>query len=197
MSNYDTLVLNRLYLPIHVIDWKRSINLVYQDIAHSLDIDFIPYNWDNWMEFTQTPKCDMGNYRIVHSVNKRIAVPDIIVLQHYDRLPKRDIKFTRESVIQRDNYICAYCGKKFKKDYLTIDHILPKSLGGKNTWKNTVASCKACNNRKADRTPEQAKMPLLYQPKEPRWQGAFHKMINHINIRPSWHKFLESIDVKI
>jgi 5-methylcytosine-specific restriction endonuclease McrA len=83
---------------------------------------------------------------IVHSINKRIAVPDILTLRNYDQLPKRDIKYSRESIIQRDKYICGYCGKKFKKDQLTIDHILPKSFGGKNTWKNTITSCKACNN---------------------------------------------------
>jgi hypothetical protein len=74
----------------------------------------------------------------------------------------------------RDMYLCAYCGEEFNKNYLTIDHVYPQSRGGKNIWVNTVTSCKPCNVRKGARTPEEAKMPLLYVPYAP---SLFDKMI--------------------
>lgn len=89
--------------------------------------------------------------------------------------------YTRETVFSdrqvlyaRDRQICAYCGDHFEPRSLTIDHVLPKSRGGKNTWMNCVSACKKCNGKKSDRTPEEANMPLLYVPYAP---NAFEKMI--------------------
>jgi hypothetical protein len=80
----------------------------------------------------------------------------------------------RAILYSRDMHICAYCAEEFKDHQLTIDHVLPRSRGGKNTWVNTVSSCKPCNTRKAARTPEEAKMPLAYVPYAP---SIFDKMI--------------------
>lgn len=80
----------------------------------------------------------------------------------------------RQILYARDRHLCAYCGEQFKDHQLTIDHILPRSKGGKNTWVNTVSACKPCNVEKADRTPEQAKMHLLFVPYAP---NMFEKMI--------------------
>lgn len=92
-----------------------------------------------------------------------------------DKFYNRTSQFAeREVLYARDRYICAYCGEKCKESLLTIDHIQPQSRGGKNYWMNTVTSCKDCNHTKADRTPEEAKMPLLYVPYVP---NAFEKMI--------------------
>lgn len=89
--------------------------------------------------------------------------------------------YDRESVFAeriilygRDRHLCAYCGEQYKDHQLTIDHVLPRSRGGKNTWVNTVSACKPCNVRKADRTPEEARMHLLYVPYVP---NTFEKMI--------------------
>lgn len=89
-------------------------------------------------------------------------------------LEKKTAYAERSILYARDRHVCAYCGNTFQFKDLTIDHVLPKSRGGKNTWMNTVASCKPCNSRKADRTPEEAKMHLLYVPYIP---NAFEKMI--------------------
>jgi 5-methylcytosine-specific restriction endonuclease McrA len=193
-KQYDTLVLNKLYIPIHIISWKRSISLLYQDLAKSLDQDLIPYAYDDWIEYSNLPGFDETYYNYVHSTHITMAVPDILVLSKYDRLPKRDVKFTRENIFHRDDSKCAYCGGKFRREKLTIDHILPKSKGGTNDWKNTISACKACNNVKADRTPEEAKMPLLYKPTEPRWTDGLSKAAgNKPNLRPNWSKFLDFI----
>lgn len=89
----------------------------------------------------------------------------VVTTWRYQRQPK----WSKNGVLRRDNYMCAFCSKKAA----TIDHVLPRSQGGKNTWKNTVAACSPCNNKKADRTPEQAKMPLLIKPRVPHWSDLF------------------------
>lgn len=136
---------------------------------------------------------DDSYYTYIHSVSVTIAVPDILVLKKYDKLPRRDVKFTRENIIHRDKYKCAYCGKKLKQGQLTIDHITPKSKGGTNSWTNTITACKACNNKKGDKTPQQANMPLLFQPLEPRWTASLSTISGKPNIRPNWLKFLNAV----
>lgn len=192
-KKYDTLVLNKLYIPIHIIGWKRAVSLLYQDLAHSLDAELMPYDYNSWLEYANSPQFDDGYYNYVHSSRVTMAVPDILVLKEFKYLPKRDVKFTRENVFHRDNHKCAYCGKRFKRDDLTIDHILPKSKGGNNSWKNTISACMKCNNVKADRTPEQAGMPLKYQPTEPKWTDSLSKVKGSPDIRPNWLKFLEAV----
>jgi len=189
-KQYDTLVLNKLYIPIHIITWKRALSLLYQDHAHSLDKDFIPYDYKNWLELSRTLD---GEYKLVNTVSYRVAVPDILTLTRYDRLPKRDVKFSRENVFARDNFICQYCGKKFKKKDLTVDHIIPKCFGGKGTWDNIVTACNKCNSRKDNKTPEQVGMKLIHQPKEPRWFSPLYKLSQKPNMRPGWEKFLKAV----
>lgn len=89
----------------------------------------------------------------------------VVTTWRYQRQPK----WSKNGVLRRDGFLCSFCGKKAA----TIDHVLPRSQGGKNTWKNTVAACSPCNNKKADRTPEQAKMPLLTKPRVPSWSDLF------------------------
>ena len=192
---YDTLILNRLYIPIHIVSWKRSVSLLYQGLAKSLDQDLIPYEYEEWIKYTTLPTFDETFYNFVHSSTVTLAVPDILVLKEYDRLPRRDVKYSRENLFQRDGQKCAYCGKKFKRDELTVDHILPRSKGGDNSWKNLITSCKKCNNIKADRTPMDAGMPLLFKATEPRWSNSFSKIANRPDIRPNWSKFLDAIGV--
>jgi 5-methylcytosine-specific restriction endonuclease McrA len=171
------------------------MSLLYQNNAKALDKDFIPYNFEDWLEYSQYPEVLDDGYAMINTVKHKIAIPDIIVLREYASIPKRDIKYSRENVFHRDANICQYCGKRFKRNELTIDHVVPKSIGGGNTWDNIVAACVPCNAYKADRTPEQAGMKLLSRPKEPRWQGAISKAAARPDIRPSWKKFLKGIGI--
>ena len=195
-KKYNTLVLNRLYIPIHIITWKRAVSILYQGLGSSLDLDFIPYNYDEWIKLSTSPTFDETYYNYIHSVSTTIAVPDILVLKEFAFIPKRDTKYSRQNIFHRDEKKCAYCGKKFTIDDLTIDHIVPKSHGGKNTWMNTITACKACNNKKDDRTPDEAHMPLLYDPREPRWTDTFSNVVNNPDMRESWKPFMKSIGVE-
>jgi 5-methylcytosine-specific restriction endonuclease McrA len=91
------------------------------------------------------------------------------ITRNYDRVPA----VTKDMLLVRDRFICAYCGEKFRERDLEIEHIIPQSRGGKNTWMNLVAACRCCNHRKDDRTPEEAGMELLYLPYVPNRHEAF------------------------
>lgn len=95
--------------------------------------------------------------------DKEYPVPLVVQFNDYKNVPRRfhELTWNRKRMLERDGYICAYCGKHG----MTVDHIQPQSRGGKNTWMNTVAACGRCNGKKADKTPEEAGMTLLYQPR--------------------------------
>jgi hypothetical protein len=93
----------------------------------------------------------------------------VVTTWRYQRQPK----WSKSGVLRRDGYLCAFCGSG---KATTIDHIIPRAHGGKNTWKNTVAACSPCNNKKRDRTPEQAGMPLLIKPRVPEWTDLYKKV---------------------
>lgn len=93
-----------------------------------------------------------------------IFLPSVIRLVEYRRIPIRMQLVTRKNIFIRDGYRCMYCGKKFKHEQLELEHIIPKSQGGRNSWDNLVAACRTCNSRKNNRTPEEAGMPLIRRP---------------------------------
>ena len=127
----------------------------------------------------------------IHTVRLQIAVPRIIRLLGYDKLPRQDVKFNRRNIYARDSSRCQYCGKKFSTSELSLDHVVPRSQGGKSTWENIVCCCVKCNVKKGGRTPEQAHMHLITKPVKPRRSPV-------INIRladerySSWKQFLDT-----
>lgn len=183
----DVLVLNRVWLPIHIIDWGKAMSLVYQEKCKSLDRDCIPYTFDQWKQFTLQ---NLQHYPFVQTVNYPVAVPEIIVSVSFDRLPRREVKYSRQNVFSRDHFRCVYCGNRFKRDQLTLDHIIPRSQGGKSTWDNTVSSCFKCNQRKADRTLKDAGMSLLIQPTKPKWISPLQNVNIETHPCKSWEHFI-------
>ena len=105
--------------------------------------------------------------------SRRIRVPRVIVLLAYDHLPKARVRFSRFNIYARDDNTCQYCGRRFRRAELNLDHVVPRSRGGSTTWENVVCSCIPCNLRKGGRTPEEARMRLLRAPTRPRWTPMF------------------------
>lgn len=98
---------------------------------------------------------------------RRIRAPEIIVVANYQQIPKNQLNFNRKNLFRRDNDTCQYCGIKPGVSQLSVEHVIPKSRGGKNNWENCVVACFDCNQKKKDRTPEEADMELLRQPMKP------------------------------
>lgn len=115
--------------------------------------------------------------RFLRTVKDKFSIPSVIALRTYINVPRRQAHWSRKGVLVRDNYTCVYCGisvgtvragKLVAKSDLTIDHVIPKSRGGKDTWTNTACACANCNHRKGDRLPHEAHMRLMWEPKMPR-----------------------------
>ena len=186
IKRHDILVLNKNYVPIHIIGWQKCMSLIIQEAARPLDRDFVTYSMEDWMKFST----ETEDYHKIHTSKQGIALPEVITLRKYDRLPIRDVKYSRQTLFQRDKFHCAYCMQVFPRDQLTVDHIMPRSKGGHSTWANTVSCCKPCNNFKADRTPDEAKMKLHLKPKKPVWLSPV------ADLKPdhpckSWLKFMD------
>ena len=101
----------------------------------------------------------------INSVSRRVPFPTIIKLLVYFRVPYKKIVLSRKNILRRDGYKCQYCNKS--DTALTIDHIIPKSKGGDDSWENLITACISCNNKKGDRSPEEANMTIRKKPTKP------------------------------
>ena len=189
----DVLVLNRNWVALHIINWRKAISLIYQDAAHALDKDYISYTYNDWQSFSTA---NAEDYAKISTVSYSVAIPEIVVLTKYDRLPTRDVKFSRENILHRDKYKCQYCGGEFTVKELTVDHINPRCLGGKNTWENLVACCKDCNTKKADKSLAQVGMRLIKKPIKPNWLNPITNARVKAHICKSWSKFLGRMETE-
>ncbi len=184
-----TLVLNRSYRAIAVADWQRALTLVYIGLAEALDAELTPYDFSAWVaassHWVEAPA------GFVSSTSVRLAVPEVIRLVRYDRVPHREVAFTRHNVFARDGRRCAYCGRRRPTEELDLDHVVPRSRGGGHSWTNVVTSCRPCNLKKADKLPEEAGMPLKFRPSKPRWT-LLGSLLPHPRraIPASWKKLL-------
>jgi 5-methylcytosine-specific restriction endonuclease McrA len=182
----NVLVLNKVWIPIHIVEWQKAMSLIIQESVRPLDRDLIAYDLNDWLEFSNISE----DYPKVKTIRYKIALPEIILLKQYDRLPLRDVKYSRMTLFERDNYKCCFCGKKFSKLELTVDHIIPRSKGGLTNWDNTVSACKKCNSLKADKSIEELNLKMHYKPKKPKWISPISKL-SHDHPCKSWDKFLD------
>ncbi|OGR97323.1 MAG: hypothetical protein A2V88_01300 [Elusimicrobia bacterium RBG_16_66_12] len=184
-----TLVLNKSFRAVAVADWQRALTLVYMGLAEALDEELTPYDFPAWVEISSNWVEAPGGF--VSSTRLRFAVPEVIRLVRYDRIPLREVAFTRHNIFARDKHRCSYCGKKKSTDELDLDHVLPRSRGGPHEWDNVVTSCRPCNLKKADKLPDEAGMPLKVTPAKPRWT-LLGCLVPHPrkDIPTSWKKLL-------
>ncbi|MCY1014283.1 HNH endonuclease [Pyxidicoccus sp. MSG2] len=186
MINSAVLVLNRYYQPVHVTSVKRAFSLLYQGVAKAIDAQYRLYEFDDWAALSATQDC-------ITTINRTIRVPRVLVLSAYDHLPRGRVRFSRLNIYARDNDTCQYCGKNLPRCDLNLDHVMPRSQGGKTTWENVVCSCVPCNLKKGGRTPEQADMKLLKKPVRPRWTPLFRGATRKVTYR-EWLPFLHLAD---
>lgn len=141
--------------PLAIISVPRAINLILSEKAVVVE--------------------DSGKF--LRTVRDKFSVPSVIALRRYINVPRRQAHWSRKGVLVRDNHTCIYCGikpgmiqrgKQLSRVDFTIDHIIPRSKGGKDTWTNTACACASCNHRKGDRLAHQAGMKLRWEPKTPR-----------------------------
>ncbi|MCK9279298.1 MAG: HNH endonuclease [Melioribacteraceae bacterium] len=185
----EVLVLNKLWQPVKVINVWDAICKVYQDKASFLDANYVMHNWESWV--ISWKDAEIHAKDMIHGSSCSIRKPTVIVLKNYSGYVFKKPKMSRRNIYLRDANQCQYCGITYETKKLNIDHIIPKSHGGRTQWTNVVVSCIKCNSFKADRTPEQAGMKLLRKPKAPTWKDvnmeAFQR--NYSN----WHGLLNDM----
>jgi 5-methylcytosine-specific restriction endonuclease McrA len=165
------LVLNASFEPLHIVSWQRALQLLFQGKVEVIE------------ESDQE----------VRTVRLTIRVPAVLRLLTYVPLTKKKqvIRFSRLNVFIRDQYLCQYCGNKFPKTQLTLDHVLPVVQGGGKSWENIVTACKPCNQRKGGRTPAQSQMQLIRKPRRPDWLPSASMQIG-ISLTPErWKLYLK------
>ncbi len=190
LSGQRVLVLNRLWQAVNVCSVERAMALlctghaqvVYEEAGH-----YHTFSFGEWCDFTQAHDGD----DVVRTISIRIRIPKIILLLFFDRIPKKDVKFTRNNLFERDKNTCQYCGKKFERKDLNIDHVIPRQFGGKTTWENIVCSCIACNSHKANRLPHEAHLRLIRKPSRPKWRPIISTMLDKQPRHPAWKHFLD------
>lgn len=188
----DVLVLNRNFYAIQIANWQRALSLVYLDHARVVDEEYRTYSFDDWRELSKMTQTHSSGF--VTTPTFRIAIPDVIVLRGYDKMPVGDVKFTRRNIYEHYGYRCCYCGNKFVTQDLNLEHVLPKSRGGKTDWNNIVTSCVPCNLRKADRLPAEAGMKLLIKPTKPKWRGSASLVFRApFKIKAAWQRFIDNV----
>jgi len=183
------LVLNRNWQAIHVKSPAETFAMLMTDTATALNIEgldnMIPLKWKEWMNLSVREEDDF-----INTVKGKIRVPKVIVLCKFDRVPKRRPRFSSKAIWFRDNGTCQYTGKKLKPGEGNIDHVIPKSRGGKTDWSNCVLAHKTINAKKADLLPKEAGLKLLKTPEPPKELPAFHYIRNKHNIK-EWNLFLK------
>lgn len=165
----QTLVLNASYEPLKVVDWQRAITLWVQ----------------GKVEIVET------HDREVRAVTFSFKLPSVVRLLQMVRLKKRPVvQFTRANIYARDEFACQYCGEAFEPEDLTFDHVIPVAQGGRRGWTNIVTACEPCNRRKASRTPDEAGMTLLREPKRPLVLAPVMKLTVGWRTPANWHSYL-------
>jgi 5-methylcytosine-specific restriction endonuclease McrA len=166
MLNSNVLLLNHNFVPLTVCTAKRAIVMVWSGKAEIIE--------------------STGQY--IHSVSLKFDIPLIIRLLIFVKFSQRwNIQLTKQNIMKRDHGICQYCGKS--ETHMTIDHVIPRSHGGHETWDNLVCACPSCNNMKGDRTPHEAGMELLRKPVKPTLSAFlyYHKA----PVNSSWMTYLK------
>jgi 5-methylcytosine-specific restriction endonuclease McrA len=166
MESMKALKLDSSFRPIGIIDSIEALVLCIIGKARPLE------------DYTD----------VINSVSKSFNLPAVIVLNRYVKYRFSHIACNRANILWRDNNRCQYCKKVFPVEKLTLDHVTPKSRGGKNTWKNLVAACKKCNQKKANRTPSESGMRPMKEPRQPR--PSILRFLKKEQINPIWRQYL-------
>ena len=189
LTKATVLVLNRNWQAINVRTPQEAFCMMATNVATGLEIEgedhIRPVTWEEWITL---PIRDQDE--AVHTVRGPIRVPTVIVAVNYAKVPKKRPRLCARTIRERDGNRCQYTGKLLRPDEGSLDHVLPRSRGGKDSWENLVWSSKAVNTRKGNRLPHEAGLKLLAVPRAPKEQPV-SALIRNANGIPEWMLFVE------
>jgi 5-methylcytosine-specific restriction endonuclease McrA len=192
----SVLVLNRLYLAIHIVNVRRAFGLLFREAAEVIHLEegrFANHDFQSWREVSELRAAFKQPHEDwIRAVNFEIQVPRVIRLLSFDRLPNQKLHLSRRSVLARDGNCCQYCGRHFPAHQLSLDHVIPRSRGGSTSWENVVCACLRCNVRKGGRTPTEARMTLVRRPVKPRHNPVLALKLENPKYE-SWRTWLDGV----
>ncbi len=181
------LVLNRVFEPVQLTTARRAFVLLYGGAASAIDEDGESYDFHVWRSLPVRDSDDA-----VPIVGGALRVPRVVHLANYDRTPRVTVRLTRRNIMFRDGHQCQYCGKRPPLRDLNIDHVVPRSRGGADSWENLVTACRVCNLRKGWKTPDEANMRLARRPFRPKWSNAAQILLGASSRYKEWEPFLKA-----
>jgi len=182
------LVLNKSWRALGTTTVREAIVLLMRGSAVGLCVSkYKTYNWEQWIDPSSDQLPEVSHY--IQSVNQKIPAPEAIVLRKYDDVYQYSVKFTKKEIYRRDDWTCQYCSSKKNEGDLSIDHVIPRSKKGKNSWANCVTCCLPCNAQKSNKMLKDSGMSLIREPEKPIWNPF-------IRIKPesrlaSWGSFVK------
>lgn len=192
----SVLVLNRLYMAVHVVNVRRAFGLLYRDLAEVIHFEegrFANHDFHSWRQVSELRAgLKQPHEDWIRAVNFEIQVPRVIRLLWFDRAPKLKLNLNRRSVLARDGNRCQYCGRHLPGHQLSLDHVRPRSRGGMTTWENVVCACLRCNIKKGGRTPNEAKMTLVRRPVKPKRNPILVLKLDNPKYE-SWKTWLDGV----
>lgn len=193
------LVLNRSFQPVRITTARHGFTLLYLGRARALDRSFEPHDFHEWSQLpihapgdgAHEPRVQDGRAfdEYIGTPRGRIRIPRVLLLSGYNRVPHAPLRLSRRNIFLRDSFTCQYCHRRPGMRELNLDHVMPRSRGGRSTWENLVTSCRECNLRKGWATPEESGMPLRARPARPSWSTALI-MAAPRRRYPEWEPFL-------
>lgn len=185
MLDGHVLVLNRSFQAVQITSVKRALTLLFKGHVKVVADDYQTFTWEEWKDVPV-----QGDDEFVKTPHKNILAPAVIQLLFYDKLPKKEVKFSRGNIYMRDGNKCQYCGKKFLSSELSLDHVVPVARGGTSSWENIVCACLSCNVKKGDKLLIETGMSLIKHPQRPRWH-PLHRLMNRGKAPERWKNFLD------
>lgn len=191
-----TLVLNKVYFPVGTVDWRKAVEKICANRMVPLDIQYSDdqdgdslESWDwcqpisSWAEWVTLPVRPFDEF--IQTPRGKVRAPSIVLCTEYSRVKWHKVLFpTKANVWARDNWTCCYTGRKLKKEECTVDHIVPRSKGGEDTWMNLVTCDIKINNEKADMDLADFRLKLKHKPFVPKGSMSFPVL------RAEWSKFI-------
>jgi 5-methylcytosine-specific restriction endonuclease McrA len=188
-------------MAMRVVSVRRAFMLLFKrdashrPIAEVVDVEdgrYVSYDFSDWAELSAFKReFEPASHDWVRTVRFDLAVPRIVRVLTFSKLPRHDVKLNRRNIFARDNNSCQYCGKRFSSSQLSIDHIIPRSRGGTSSWENLVCACVRCNVKKGGRTPEEANLRLVKPAVKPRRNPVVSIKLSDKRYA-SWKQFLDA-----
>ncbi len=192
-TSFQTLVLNRLWQAVNVVGVERAFSLLaleHAQVIYAEDGSFRLFDGAGWFAFSKDFETAPGS-RVIRTVSQQVVVPTVLILRGYDRMLMQEMKFNRQNLLERDDFRCQYCGKNLPVKELNMDHVVPRDRGGGTSWENVVTSCIKCNSKKGNRSPKEAGMRLLKEPKRPP-RRPFMSSLYGKPMEETWTHFIQS-----